>query len=113
MEQTSYILTIFFLLLRPIKLILPFAAATQGCDRRCKRQVALRSALLATLLVVLIALLAGSILLRYRITYDSLRLAGGLLLVLSALNSIFVKPPPRETPTTQPTVMQLAISMAT
>ncbi len=113
MYNTSFILTIFFLLLGPIKLIFPFAAATQKCDRRFKRQVALQATLIATLIVVLIALVGGSLLLRYRITYDSLRLAGGLVLLLSALNSIFTKPQPRETPTTQPTVRQLAISMAT
>ncbi len=113
MDNTSFILTIFFLLLGPIKLIFPFAAATQKCDRRFKRQVALQATLIATLIVVLIALVGGSLLLRYRITYDSLRLAGGLVLLLSALNSIFTKPQPRETPTTQPTVRQLAISMAT
>lgn len=113
MDNTSFILTIFFLLLGPIKLIFPFAAATQKCDRRFKRQVALQAALIATLIVVLIALLGGSLLLRYRITYDSLQLAGGFVLLLSALNSIFAKPQPRETPTNQPTVRQLAISMAT
>lgn len=113
MDNTSFILTIFFLLLGPIKLIFPFAAATRECDRTFKRQVALRTALIATPIVVLVALVGGSILLKYRITYDSLRLAGGLVLLLSALNSIFSKPQPKETPATQPTVMQLAISMAT
>jgi multiple antibiotic resistance protein len=114
MEKDAYIFTIFFLLLGPIKLISPFAKATRGNDLSFRRKVAMQAAGIATLIVLLLALLGQNMLTKYEISLDAIRLAGGLVLLISALNSIFPKPQlHEEPPNIKPTPTQVAITVAT
>ncbi len=56
----STIITMFIIMLGPVKLILPFAHATANADGALKREIALRAALWASG-VALICLLAGGL----------------------------------------------------
>ncbi|MGD0624736.1 MAG: hypothetical protein ABSB32_08455 [Thermodesulfobacteriota bacterium] len=61
MDQFSYILTIFFMLLGPVKLIPSFAGLTRGADGRFKRDVAIRGAVIASALCAFVALAGGGL----------------------------------------------------
>lgn len=58
MDHFSYVFTIFFVLLGPVKLIPAFAGAPRGFYEPYKRAVAVRGALIATAIVTIVALIA-------------------------------------------------------
>jgi multiple antibiotic resistance protein len=89
MEHFAFIFTIFFMLLGPIKIIPTFVALTRNADLSFKRALAVRASLIACTLVLFVALVGGTLLERYRISLNALRVAGGLVLVIAALNTIF------------------------
>jgi multiple antibiotic resistance protein len=72
MEQFSFIFTIFFMLLGPIKLIPAFGGLTRGADVRFKKDVAIRGAVIASALCAFVALAGGILLSKYRISIDAL-----------------------------------------
>ena len=110
MEMFSFIFTIFFMLLGPAKLIPLFAGLTRGADARFKRDTAVRAAVIASVLCVFVALAGGALVSRYRISIDALRIAGGLVLLISGLQVIFQKAPHARPPSGTPNAMQLAVS---
>ena len=89
MDQLPLVFTVLFMLLGPIKLIPVFAAATQGADLPFKRTVAVRGATIASLLCVFVALAGARMMANYRISIDAVRIGGGLVLLLSALQATF------------------------
>jgi multiple antibiotic resistance protein len=109
-EKFSFIFTIFFMLLGPVKLIPTFAGLTRGADARFKRDVAIRAAVIASVLCVFVALAGGTLVSRYRISIDALRIAGGLVLLISGLQVIFQKAPPSRPPSGSPSAIRLAVS---
>jgi multiple antibiotic resistance protein len=110
MDELPFIFTIFFMLLRPIKLIPAFAGLTRGADVRFKRDVAIRATLIAAALGVFVAMAGGTLLGKYRISIDALRIAGGLVLAIAALQVIFQKARPPSPGSGTPTAIQLAAS---
>jgi len=110
MEQFSFILVVFFMLLGPLKLIPPFAGLTQGADVQFKRDVATRSVVIASALCVLVALAGVTILGNFRISLEALRISGGLVLLISALQVIFQKKKPSSPGSGTPSALQLAVS---
>jgi len=110
MDQFPLVFTIFFMLLGPIKLIPSFAGSTQGADVRFKRAVAIRGVVIAAALCALVALGGGTLLARYRISIDALRFAGGLVLLIAALQVIFEKANPPSPSSGTRTAIQLATS---
>lgn len=110
MERFSFIFTIFFMLLGPIKLIPSFAGLTRGADPGFKRSVAIRGVVIASVLCAFIVLAGGTILDKYRISLDAVRFAGGLVLLIAALQGIFQKAQPAPPSTGTPTALQLAAS---
>lgn len=110
MDQFSFILTIFFMLLGPVKLIPSFGGLTRNVDLRFKRAVAIRGALAASALCAIVAVAGGTLLGRYRISLDAVRIAGGLVLLISALQVIFRKTESSSPSSGTLTAMQLAAS---
>jgi multiple antibiotic resistance protein len=110
MDQFSYIFTIFFMLLGPIKVIPSFAGLTRGADAQFKRDVAIRGTVIASALCVFVALAGGALLGKYRISIDALRIAGGLVLLIAALQVIFQKAQPPSPGSGTSTAIQLAAS---
>jgi multiple antibiotic resistance protein len=110
MEQFPFLFTIFFMLLGPAKLIPTFAGLTRGADARFKRDVAVRAALIASVLCAFVALAGGTLVGKYRISVDALRIAGGLVLLIAALQAIFQRATPPGPRPGAPTALQLAIS---
>lgn len=109
MEQFGNVFTIFFMLLGPIKIIPPFLDLTRNVDVHLKRALAIRASLIASTLVLFVALVGSTLLDRYQVSFNALRIAGGLVLVMAAMNTIFRKPQPAEA-RPDATVLQLAAS---
>jgi multiple antibiotic resistance protein len=110
MEREGFIFTIFFLTLGPVKIIPAFAKLTQSMPLKFKREVALKGILIATAICLYVALLGEGILRNYEISLEALEIAGGLVLLISALIAIFPILQPRNPTRSQPTALQLAIS---
>ena len=110
MDQLSYVFTIFFMLLGPIKLIPSFAGLTRGADARFKRDVAVRGTVIASALCVFVGLAGGTLLGKYRISIDALRISGGLVLLIAALQVTFRKGQSSSPSSGTPTAIQLAAS---
>jgi multiple antibiotic resistance protein len=108
--EFSYIFTILFMLLGPIKLIPLFARLTQGADFRFKRSVAVWGAVIASAVCAIVAIAGGTLLGKYHISLEALRLTGGLVLLISALQAIFKKAEASSTGPATPTAVQLAAS---
>ncbi|MBW4618178.1 MAG: hypothetical protein KME17_02175 [Cyanosarcina radialis HA8281-LM2] len=110
MQLEAYIFTILFLTVGPFKIIFPFAKLTQAMEPKFKRKIALMGIAIATGICFGIALLGNNLLNKYLISFAALEIAGGLVLLLSAMNAIFPRvEPPRPTPP-KPTALNLAIS---
>jgi len=110
MEQFSFVLTLFFMLLGPIKLLPAFAAATAGSDESFKRSVAIRAFLVASLVLAVLVLSGKELLSEYQISLDGVRLAGGLVLLMSALRVIFPDAAPKQAGAGNATPMEVAVS---
>jgi multiple antibiotic resistance protein len=109
MDHFAFVFTIFFMLLGPIKIIPVFVALTRDVDVRFKRELAIRGSLIAVALVMFIVLLGSTLLDKYHISFNALRIAGGLVLIIAALNTIF-RPAPAAQAMPNTPVLQLAAS---
>lgn len=110
MEREGFIFTIFFLTLGPVKIIPAFAKLTQSMPLKFRQEVAVKGILIATAMCLYVALLGEGILRNYEISLEGLEIAGGLVLLISALNAIFPGLQPPTPVRSQPTALQLAIS---
>jgi multiple antibiotic resistance protein len=110
MEQDSFILTIFFLTLGPIKIIAPFAKLTQPFPKKFKQEVAIKGTFMASIICFYVVVLGGNMLSHYRISLNALNIAAGVVLLISALETIFPRVRPTTPPLSNPTAIQLAIS---
>lgn len=110
MENFSLVFTVFFMLLGPVKIIPSFAGLTRGADTRFKRAVAIRGAVIASVLCAFVVLAGGILLDRYRISIDAVRIAGGLVLLIAALQIIFQRAQPPRPVSGTPAAIQLAAS---
>jgi multiple antibiotic resistance protein len=110
MERMSFVFTILFMLVGPLKIIPAFAGLTQGTDGQFKRAVAVRGALIAAGLCAFVCLAGLAILGKYHIQMDAVRVAGGVVLLVSALNGIFKKPQPPTPVTSETRPIQIAAS---
>jgi multiple antibiotic resistance protein len=110
MADPPFVFTIFFLTLGPVKIIFPFVKLTDKHPPEYRRNVAIRAAIIATIVVLAIALFGHNLVEKYQLSLDALRLAGGLVLLISALFNTFPHfQPPLEVPKAEITAMQLAI----
>jgi multiple antibiotic resistance protein len=89
MSSFSYQLTIFFLLLGPIKIILPFARLLEGAEPSRRKRAAVYGTLFAAGLCLVIGLLARVFAGNFHLGVTALRFTSGLILLMWALNAIF------------------------
>lgn len=82
------IFLVIFIGMGPIKVLLVYLGATQGVSKELQRKVAQKTILVATVLAILL-LVAGAIFMRIlHFTTGALNIAGGLILLLLALNMV-------------------------
>lgn len=78
-----------FVIIDPIGLMPVFVALTQGMSEQRRRSIAIRSVATATVLLTLFGLLGEAVLGFIGISMDAFRIAGGVLLFLTALDMLF------------------------
>ncbi|MFU1477073.1 MarC family protein [Roseovarius sp. C7] len=90
--DTAFLITAFvtfFVIMDPPGLAPVFAALTQGMSAKRRRAIALRACLVAAGVLIAFAALGKSILGFIGITMPAFRIAGGILLFLTALDMLF------------------------
>jgi MarC family membrane protein len=82
------IFLVIFIGMGPIKVLLVYLGATQGVSKELQRKVAQKTVIVATVLAILL-LVAGAIFMKIlHFTTGALNIAGGLILLLLALNIV-------------------------
>lgn len=90
--DSSFIITAFvtlFVIMDPIGLTPMFLALTQGMSRAKRRVIALRACVVAALIMTLFAISGEAVLGFVGISMPAFRVAGGVLLLLTALDMLF------------------------
>ena len=90
--DTAFFITTFvtlFIILDPIALTPMFVALTQGLTPAQRRSVGLRACVTASIILIIFALAGESVLGFIGISMPAFRIAGGLLLFLTALEMLF------------------------
>jgi multiple antibiotic resistance protein len=98
------IFTYLFLMLGPIKLLVPFARLTQDAEPALRRQLAIRSTLISIVALIVASLIGQRTLEKWNVNVSSLLIAGGVILFLVALTNVLrpyqKRAPPDPTPVT-------------
>ncbi|AWB48618.1 MarC family transcriptional regulator [Gemmobacter aquarius] len=92
MIETGFLITAFatlFVVIDPPGLVPLFIALTQGMDAEHRRRLALRACIIAAILLTLFGLLGEQLLGFIGISMPAFRIAGGILLFLTALDMLF------------------------
>ncbi len=91
MDQAFFITAFvtLFVIIDPIGLTPLFVALTQGMTARARRAIALRACIIAALLLCLFAAFGEAVLGFVGISMPAFRIAGGILLFLTALDMLF------------------------
>lgn len=92
MIETGFLITAFatlFVVIDPPGLVPLFIALTQGMDADHRRRLALRACIIAAILLTLFGLLGEQLLGFIGISMPAFRIAGGILLFLTALDMLF------------------------
>lgn len=92
MIETGFLITAFatlFVVIDPPGLVPLFIALTQGMDRDHRRRLAQRACVIAAILLTLFGLLGEQLLGFIGISMPAFRIAGGILLFLTALDMLF------------------------
>ena len=104
-----------FVIIDPIGLAPLFVALTPGLDARQRRAIALRSCIVAIGILTLFGLAGDAVLAFVGISMPAFRIAGGLLLFLTALDMLFERRTERRegqaSERTDPSVFPLAIPL--
>ena len=118
--EFEFLLTSFvalFIIIDPIGLTPVFIAITQGMDNSLRRKVALRSVLVSAFVISLFIVGGETVLGFIGISMPAFRIAGGILLFLTALDMLFQKRSKRRENQTEqelvddPSVFPLAIPL--
>lgn len=117
--DTAFLITAFvtlFVIIDPIGLVPLFVALTQGMSARDRRAIGLRACVTAAILLMLFAVLGEAVLGFVGISMPAFRIAGGILLFLTALDMLFERRSKRREDQTgedrpDPSVFPLAIPL--
>jgi multiple antibiotic resistance protein len=110
MDQFHFVFAIFFMLLGPIKVLPAFAALTRDHDLDFRRKAAFQATAFAAVICVFLILTSSNTLARYHIHRESLKLAAGVVLLISALRVIFPNPQKEERGTTADSPLAISLS---
>ncbi len=106
------IFMMLFLMLGPIKILVPFVNMTRGSDPAFRRRLATRAVLFSTAALAVAGALGRSVLDNFNISLPVLALTGGLVLFLVALQTVLQQSagPSRPRPDGPPPELHLAFS---
>ncbi len=110
MQIEEFVLTIFFLTLGPVKIIPGFASLTKAMELKRKRELAIKGIAIASAICLYVFLLGQSLIDKYRLSLEAIEIAGGLILLISALNAIFFTSQATKAAESQSNILQLAVT---
>ncbi len=90
-EAALVALTTFFATIGPIDVAALFAALTAGSSRQERTRMALKGVGIATIVLLAFVIFGGAVLERLGITLAAMRVAGGMLLFLIAVDMVFAR----------------------
>ncbi|MDL2401855.1 MarC family protein [Rhizobium mayense] len=102
-----------FLMLGPIKILVPFVAMTGNCDRRFRHRMARRAILFSAAALAIAGLLGRTMLENFEISLPVLAMTGGIILFLVALQTVLQQSasmPVRSNETDKPPDLKLALT---
>lgn len=102
MIEPSYIFTIFMLTMGPIRVIPAFFLMTRDADAADARALALRGAAWATVIALAVAFGIERTMVSWKVSLDAMRISGGILLFVSALNVVNSMPAQAPAPPPSP-----------
>ncbi|MFM7319471.1 MAG: MarC family protein, partial [bacterium] len=109
MDRLYFLVSIFFTLLGPIKVIPAFAKVTQGQSRSQKHKTALLAVIFSALVCCYLVISAEHQTRKFHISPDAVRITAGIVLFLSGLRVIFDKNQPLEIDENHRFPLQLAV----
>lgn len=86
-----YAFTSLFAIVNPISGVMAFISMTSGMSKEDKIYIARRSVVIAGVMAIMFSILGELILKIFNVTADSLRVAGGVLLFLVAIDMLFAR----------------------
>lgn len=92
MEIALKSFTTFFATVGPVEAAVLFATLTPKMARSARRQIAVRATLIAGTILAVFTLLGGPLLKELGVSLAALQTAGGIVLLLIALDMIFARP---------------------
>ena len=104
--------TLLFMMMGPAAVMPVFAVLTEGAAPKLSRRIAFRAAFFAGIAVALAVLLGYGVLTSWGATPASLVIAGGLLLLLSALQTTMMRPMPAGPGPAQATAAEPSLAIA-
>lgn len=110
MDHLHFVFAIFFMLLGPIKILPVFLKLTKDHDQPFRAKTAALATAFAAAICGFLILTSQNTLAKYHISQESLMLAGGLVLLISALRTIFPVSHETDVSTRVQTPLSLAIS---
>lgn len=102
MIEPSYIFTIFMLTMGPIRVVPAFFLMTREADVADARGLALRGAAWAAAIALAVAFGVERTMVSWQVSLDAMRISGGILLFVSALNVVNSMPAQAPPPTPPP-----------
>lgn len=84
--------TTYFATIGPIEAAVLFATLTPKMERQAQRSIALRATLIAAIILAAFTFLGGPVLAELGVTIPALQTAGGIILIVIALDMIFARP---------------------
>lgn len=102
-----------FLMLGPIKILVPFVTITSNCDPRFRRRMARRAIVFSAAALTIAGLLGRTMLENFEISLPVLAMTGGIILFLVALRTVLQQStslPDRPTEPGQPPDLKLALT---
>jgi multiple antibiotic resistance protein len=110
MGTFAFIFTVCFVLMGPTKLMVPFANLTRGKPLAFRRSTAVWGSVIAIGVCLFVAVLGGTLVEKYQLSLPALQLSAGLVLLLSALHTMFPRADVSHSAPDDASPMQLAVS---
>ncbi len=92
METALTAFATFFATIGPIEAAVVFAALTPNYSRAERRAISLKASAIAALILLFFAVFGRTILTQLGVTFPALQAAGGVILLMIALDMIFARP---------------------
>ena len=90
-EQIFKTFVLFFVVIEPVSMVPLFGAMTRGGEPGYRRKMAIKSVAISAGILIIFALLGDYLLQVLRVSVNSFKIAGGLLLFMLSVDMVFAR----------------------